>query len=169
MRIHITGNAGSGKTSLAKELGEILNVNVFGLDRIVWKANWVVTPKEERFLLEQELIDQQEWIIEGVSSAVRKAADCIIFIDLPRGVCIKRAGLRSFKYLFSTRPELPSNCPEIKIIHKLIKIIWQFDQYAKPNIINDMTSGNSITISTQSELDDFLAVVKQKKAITFVI
>jgi hypothetical protein len=30
MRIHITDNAGSGKATLARELGEILETDVFG-------------------------------------------------------------------------------------------------------------------------------------------
>ncbi len=140
MRIHITGNAGSGKTTLARDLGEILNIEVFGLDKIVWRENWVATPKDERAFLEEELTSKQEWIIEGVSSVARQSADYIVFLDLPRCTCLKRGVLRSFKYLFSSRPELPNNCPEIKIIHRLIKLIWQFNKYMRPSIINDINN-----------------------------
>ena len=163
MRIHITGNAGSGKTTLAKVLGEILEINVYGLDKIVWKENWEVTPKEERASLEQELTLKPEWIIEGVSSAVRKSADYIVFLDFPRSTCLKRGALRSLKHLFSPRPELPKNCPEIKIIHRLIKLIWQFNTLTKSNIINDIKEKSSITITNNKELYSFVESVRHNK------
>lgn len=165
MRIHITGNAGSGKTTLAKDLGEILDSKVFGLDKIVWKENWEVTPKEERAYLEKELTSKSEWIIEGVSSAARKSADYIVFLDFPRSTCLKRGVLRSLKHLFSSRPELPQNCPEIKILHRLIKLIWQFNKLTKPSIINDIKESNSITITNNNELYYFVEDVRHNKKI----
>ncbi len=165
MRIHITGNAGSGKTTLARELGAVLNVDVFGLDKIVWKENWGVTSKKERAALEGELTNKEEWIIEGVSSIARRSADYIIFLDLPRSTCLKRGVLRSFKHLFSTRQELPNNCLEFKIVHKLIKLIWQFNTLARPSIIGDMKNKNSITISSNNELYNFVENVKHNKAL----
>ncbi|CCN34445.1 hypothetical protein VIBNISO65_1780052 [Vibrio nigripulchritudo SO65] len=33
MKIHITGNAGSGKTTLASRLGEALDLSVYSLER----------------------------------------------------------------------------------------------------------------------------------------
>jgi len=165
MRIHITGNAGSGKTTLARELGELLDIKVYGLDKIVWKENWIATPGEERCLLEKDLASRPVWIIEGVSSIVRKSADIVIFLDMPRHICIKRGILRSFKYLFSSRPELPKNCPEIKILHRLVKIIWQFNRYAKPRIISDINKKDNITISNNSELNSFVEIVRHNKSI----
>ena len=40
VRIFITGNAGSGKTTLAGQMGEALRIPVFGLDSIVWLPGW---------------------------------------------------------------------------------------------------------------------------------
>ncbi|WP_101758513.1 AAA family ATPase [Oceanicoccus sp. KOV_DT_Chl] len=165
MRIHITGNAGSGKTTLAKELGDILNIPVFGLDKIVWKENWTVTPQEERAFREQELIIKHDWIIEGVSSTVRDSADWVVFLDFPQHICLKRGILRSFKYLFSTRPELPNNCPEIKIIHRLIKLIWQFNKYARPSILREISKKNYITICNNNDLYHFIESVRNNKVI----
>lgn len=47
-RIFVTGNAGSGKSTYAKRLGETLNLPVHGLDAIVWQSGWRKTPPEEK-------------------------------------------------------------------------------------------------------------------------
>ena len=163
MRIHITGNAGSGKTSLASQLGDILDLSVYGLDKIVWGENWSVTPPEERDPLVHELVMKPEWIIEGVSSVVRKEADFVIFLDFPRYVCIKRCVLRTLQFLFSTRPELPDNCLEYKIIPQLTKIIWQFPLIARDRILSDLNRGESIIITNKVELHQFIEEAKHNK------
>ena len=102
MRIHITGNAGSGKSTCAKNIGDVLGVHVYGLDKVVWKEGWKKTPLHERKRLEEELVAKPQWIIEGVSSIARQAADLIIFLDFPRGVCYLRCVKRNWRYLFSS-------------------------------------------------------------------
>ena len=47
-RILVTGNAGSGKTSLAQQLALQLSSPVHSLDTIVWQSGWVPTPREEK-------------------------------------------------------------------------------------------------------------------------
>lgn len=166
MKIHITGNAGSGKTTLAKELGTILNMKVFGLDKIVWQAGWKKTPSEERKRLEQQLVAESEWIIEGVSLVARQSSDFIIFLDFPRYTCVARCLKRNSRFLFRSRPELPENCPEIKIIPQLLRIIWQFPKVARPFIIKDLGNIDHVIIASNCELNDFINEVRQNKVIS---
>ncbi len=115
MRVHITRNAGSGKSTFAKTIGDTLGIKVYSLDKVVWREGWRSTPLDERKRLEEELVLKSRWIIEGVSSIVREAADVIIFLDVPRRLSYFRCVKRNWLYLFSSRPGLPDNCPEIKI------------------------------------------------------
>lgn len=135
MRIFITGNAGSGKTTLARTLGERLGLRVYGLDTIVWQAGWQKTPLDVRAQKELELAAQPSWVIEGVSSRVAKEADFIVFLDVPRWLCLWRACKRNLPYLFRSRPGLPENCPEWRIFPQLLKIIWQFPVRVRPKIL----------------------------------
>ena len=45
-RILVVGCCGAGKTTLSRELGEILRIPVYHLDRYFWKPGWVEDSKE---------------------------------------------------------------------------------------------------------------------------
>lgn len=154
-RIHITGNAGSGKTTLANQIGSALKLPVFGLDRIVWQPGWKKTDSLLRSEAEEALIQKDSWVIEGVSARVRQAADVIIFLDVRRSTALVRCAKRNWKYLFSSRPELPKNCPEILIIPELIKIIWCFNRAVRPSIMDDLYvhAGKVYIVRNQVQLD----------------
>ncbi len=165
MKIHITGNSGSGKSTLAKRLGSILEIPVYSLDSIVWKKGWQKTAVDERASKERELAENTTWIIEGVSAIIRQEADFIIFLDYPRVSCMARAFRRNIKYLFKSRPELPENCPELLILPTLLKIIWNFDVLAKPQILSTISSNRSIIMRNDREVIQFLNKVEHNPSI----
>ncbi|WP_104400569.1 topology modulation protein [Vibrio penaeicida] len=160
MRINITGNAGSGKTTLAKSLGEALDLPVASLDGVVWKEGWVTASKEERTRGEQGLIEPKSWIVEGVSKSVRENADFIVFLDIPRHICLLRCLKRNLPYLFKSRPELPKNCPEILILPSLLKLIWLFHVRAKPFILKSLSQQKGIVIKEPAEVEKLVAQIK---------
>jgi len=61
-RILIIGAGGAGKTTFARQLGEILGLAVVHLDALYWKPGWVEPPKDEwartvEGVLERERVD----------------------------------------------------------------------------------------------------------------
>lgn len=153
-RIHITGNAGSGKSTLARQIGRLLDVPVYGLDAIVWQSGWRKTPRDQRARMETDLIANPEWIIEGVSTTVRRAADVIIFLDTSRPRCYLNCLKRNWRYLFSNRPGLPENCPEIAIILPLTKLIWHFPKNAGLDILQEIArQGRKRTYIVRTKAD----------------
>lgn len=136
MKILITGNAGSGKTTFSKKLASKLQVNAYSLDSIVWKPGWQETPSNERREKIQKLIDGNSWIVDGVSSQVFLAADVIYFLDIPLHICIKNILVRFLTNGLKTRESLPENCPEYLGVFKAIKITFVYQKKTRPIIID---------------------------------
>lgn len=158
-KVLVTGNAGSGKSTVAKRIANRLDISCHGLDRIVWKEGWQKTPTFERSKEIRNLTQQKTWVIDGVDDEVMKAADTIIFLDIPRRVCFKRVPVRNWKYLFKSRPGLPENCPEILIIPRLLKIIWRFPVHVRPKILEEKAKrkpSRFIHIQNMADLENYL-------------
>ncbi len=134
MRINVTGNAASGKTTLAARLGEELGLPVFSLDSIVWRPGWKLAPPEERLAAERALAASPRWIIDGVSPHVRSQADLVVYLDVPPHVCALRGVLRALRYFRRTRPGLPEPCPDIQIVPYLLGLIHRFPKRAGATI-----------------------------------
>ena len=155
MRIHVTGNAGAGKTTLANQIASSLQLPVHYLDQLVWRPGWQKTDSAQLAILEQELINRPNWVIDGVSHSIRRAADLTIFLDVPRHICIARCVKRNLPYLFRSRPGLPENCPELRIFPTLMKVIWRFPDRVRPHIVNDISNGfKIIQIRDKQELEE---------------
>jgi adenylate kinase family enzyme len=156
-RINVTGNAGSGKTTLAKNLGQLLTVSVIHFDQIVWQPNWQKTPLEIRQQAEEKILNQKQWIIDGVSRLVREQADLVLFLDTPAYKCTFRAVKRTVRHLFKQRPELPENCPEYRIIPYLFKLIWRFPKEAGAEIrLEAQTSPKYRIVKTDKDIAQVL-------------
>ncbi|WP_251127837.1 MULTISPECIES: AAA family ATPase [unclassified Exiguobacterium] len=115
-RIMIIGSGGAGKFTLARQLGERLQLDVYHLDALMWKPGWVMATREERISIQQQLVKKGEWIIDGnfgnTLDLRLQAADTVILIDLPRIVCIYRVLKRVIRYRGTTRPDMGAFCEE---------------------------------------------------------
>ncbi len=151
MRIFITGNAGAGKTTLAKALGSQLSVPVVHLDQIIWQPYWQKTSDHDRSEAIEQITQSDNWIIEGVSEVVRTKADLTIFLDVPRYTCLLRCAKRNLPYLFRSRPELPAHCPEILIVPRILQIIWNFPNLVGKRLVFAANHSNNIRIATNRE------------------
>ena len=84
-RIAILGGPGTGKSTLAKNLGKELNLPIYHLDGINFLENWKEVGKEKRDKIILEKASQDKWIIEGTYKKTLKfrleRCDIAIFLD----------------------------------------------------------------------------------------
>ena len=134
------GNIGSGKTTLCKKLGVILDIPTYHFDQVVWQENWQKTALDVREALTKEWAARDVWVIDGVSKQFMVAADTVIFLDFPWYVCVWRTCKRNLKVLFRTRAEMPNGCSDYKVIPLIWRIIWNFKRTQNPWIIEAMAT-----------------------------
>ena len=92
MKIRIIGCSGSGKTYFAKKLSEKHNIPHFDLDDIQWDNSQdsygVKMPVEKRDFMLNDILQQPNWIIDGVYYAwvyrSFEEADLIYVLDMPK-------------------------------------------------------------------------------------
>ncbi len=121
-RIAIVGSGGSGKSTLARKIGEITGIEIFHLDKLFWKPGWKHIPKGELEDKIREIAAWDSWIIDGNYSSTMdlrfRAADTIIFLDLPLWTCLWGIARRRLMYEGRTRPDITEGCYE--------KLDWEF-------------------------------------------
>lgn len=142
---------------MAACLASILEREIIGLDRVVWQAGWMSTPREERLHAEEVIAGKKYWLLDGVSQTICQSADTVPFLDVPRHLSYWRVFKRNFPYMFRSRPGLPENCPEYAIVATLLRVIWNFPRRVRPKIIKVVqTEGDGkLVFHIQSEADLF--------------
>jgi len=130
-KISIIGCAGTGKSTLARQLGQITGLPVIHLDRIFWQPNWQSISDEEMQQRIQEQIANPAWIIDGNYSITKhgrlEASDVVIFIDFPRVMAIHNVLKRQLIFHNTPRPDMADGCKE-KIDAEFLKWIWNFNK-----------------------------------------
>ncbi len=105
MKIHIIGCSGSGKTYLAKKLSEKYSIPHFDLDNIQWDNTadgyGVKMPIDKRTALLKDILQNENWIIEGVYYAwvldCFRDADIIYLLETPKYIYTLRIIMRFIK------------------------------------------------------------------------
>ena len=162
-KIAIIGSPGAGKSTLAQQLGELLNIEIIHLDRYFWRPDWREKPRDARIEILNELVRKERWIIEGTylgSSEPRlNAADTIIFLDIPPWLCLYRIRQRHNKYKGQPRPDLPDGCSDnlnLKCVLKVLAFPFRGRRTLK-QMLRSYKSKRIIRLRSGKEVKDFLA------------
>src|SRR5215211_7294532 len=134
-RILVIGSGGAGKSTVSTKLGQLLNLEVHHLDKFYWRPGWVETPPEEWRETVTELIGRDSWIIDGNYSGTLELriqkCDTIVFLDLPRLLCLWRIVKRNFRYRNGGRPDIAAGCPE-KLDAEFVSWVWNYATRSRP-------------------------------------
>lgn len=168
-RVAVLGSPGAGKSVLARQLGEILGIEVFHLDAIFWKPGWVDPDRDEFYSQVHDIIARDEWIIDGndwrTLDPRLELADLIVYLDFHRFRCLYRVCKRRIQYAGRTRPDMAPGCPE-KIDVEFVRFIWNFPDHGGDRIItrvNDHSARKEIHyLHNPAEVRTFLQAMRHR-------
>jgi adenylate kinase family enzyme len=167
-RVLILGSGGAGKSTFAKQLGEILDIDVDHLDKYFWKPGWVKPSEEDWIATVAKLIERKRWIIDGNYSGTlaQRVARCdtMILLDMSRLLCIWRIIKRRLIYLNSTRPDIAKGCDE-KLDFEFVTWVWNYPRHTRPKILSLMQNNSEqkrmVRLRSDGEVRRFLNSLRQ--------
>jgi adenylate kinase family enzyme len=113
-RVVVTGMAGAGKSTFARQLSAKTGLAAIHLDFHFWKPGWVEPSEKEWRDVQSRLLAGEEWIADGnyheTLDLRLKRADTIVFLDTPWWLCAGRAFLRGLRRPQAT--QLPDGCED---------------------------------------------------------
>jgi adenylate kinase family enzyme len=132
-RILVLGSSGSGKSSLTRQLCQVLDIEPIHLDAHFWKPGWVSTPQPEWRQTVASLISRDSWIMDGTYESTLDlripAADTLIVLERSRLLCLWRCVKRKATIGDRQRPDAP---PGQKLDLAFLRYIWHYPEVTRP-------------------------------------
>lgn len=103
-RVVVLGRGGAGKSTFVRRLAGVTGLPRTELDELFWSADSTPEhplPRERWAAIQRELVAADGWILDGdlgrfdVLEPRLSAADTIVVLDFPLGICARRAVRRS--------------------------------------------------------------------------
>ena len=161
-RIVIIGCGGAGKSTLARQLGEKLDIPVVHLDKLFWKPGWVEVPKEEFDELHRQELSKDKWIMDGNFNRTMPEriarCDTVIYLDFSRLACLMGVIKRVLTTYGTVRPDMGEGCPE-RIDFEFLKWVWNYNKNKRERnyrLLNEAEHAETIVLKNRRAVKRFL-------------
>ncbi len=164
-RVLVIGCSGSGKSTLSQALAARLGLTYISMDRaFFWLPGWTLREHGEIRRLVADAVADERWIMDGTSPGTLDLrlprADLVVWLRMPRLLCIARVLKRRIRYAGRSRPEMTPGCPE-KIDYEFLHYIWNFERTETPEIREALAKHGPdvpvLTLRSPSEVRSLLA------------
>ena len=165
MKIAIIGFSGSGKSTMAKRLGEYYGAEVLHLDAVHFLPGWAEREKEDEQAIVQEFLDTHDaWVTDGNYTKLSyerrmEEADLILAMTFGRLRCLWRVMKRYLTFRNRTRPDMAKGCSE-KLDAEFVKwVLWKGRGKAQRRRIaglRERYGDKVVTLKNRRQADAFL-------------
>jgi len=136
-RVAVFGNAGGGKSTLARQLAEITGLPLHVLDKLQFRPGGDAVPHKEYLNVHAELLSKDTWIIDGYGDTASawerfSKADTLIFVDLPLRTHYWRVTTRLIQGLFADPEGWPEGSPLWSSTLSSYRVIPRCHRYLTP-------------------------------------
>lgn len=163
----VIGNAGGGKSTLARKLAKQRGLPHVEIDRLLWQDGWILTPADVYAQQHREIISRDEWLIDGlgrqdsIGGRIDRATE-IILVDMPLWMHFWLAAERQIAWATGALEHAPGGIGQMPPTRGLFQTIWQVDQDWMPAIRSLCTEaaarGKIVTrLTSVDELEAFSA------------
>ena len=168
-RVAVIGCGGSGKTRLANELAERLNLPVVHIDSHYWRTvtgRRVESTPEHWHTRHRDLIAADQWVIDGMKLGVLaerlERADTVIFLDLPIWECLSGIVRRRLRYRGQGQPDLGIYD---RINLQFLRWVWTFRTRQRPRLLALLGGfdGEQIVLHRRRDVRVFLSTIPTAK------
>jgi len=169
-KVAIFGNAGGGKSTLARTLAERTGIPLYVIDMMQFRAGGAAVPHDEFLKARAELLQRDEWIIdgyEGTKLAFERfaLADTLIHVDLPLFTHFRWVTKRLMQGLFADPPGWPPGSPLLSSSLQSYRVLWPCHRHLTPKYREFVASVRQHKrvhhLRSAADIDAFLSQVKQ--------
>jgi len=170
-KVAVFGNAGGGKSTLARRLAEITGLPLYPLDAIQFRAGGGKVPHEEYLKIHVDLLKRDQWVIDGfgcVASAWERfaAADTLVYIDLPLLTHYWWVTKRLAGGQFATPEGWPENSPMWSSTMSSYRVVWLCHRTLTPRyrkLVAEQASAKRVHhLKSPAEMKTFLQAVQRE-------
>ena len=177
-RVAVFGNAGGGKSTLARRLAQVTGLPLHVIDIVQFEGRYrpdatdggKVSDEEYR-RIHADLISRDRWIIDGFESVALAwerfaAADTLVYVDLPVLTHYWFVTKRLLKGLFGNPPGWPENSPLWESTLDSYRVIGRCHRFLTPKyrqfVAEASASKRVHHLKSPGEMQAFLAAVRRE-------
>jgi adenylate kinase family enzyme len=169
-RVAVFGNAGGGKSTLARRLAELTELPLYVVDMMQFRAGGAKVPHDEFLRAHADLLRRDEWIIDGFGNMTTAwerfaAADTPIYVDLPLLTHYRGVTKRFIKGLFASPKGWPENSPLWSSTLSSYRVIPLCHRQLTPRyrqLVADAAASKRVHhLRSQAQMQSFLEAVKR--------
>ena len=133
-RIMVYGVTGSGKTTLARKIGEATGLPWHSVDDLTWDPGWVQVPAEIQRGRIETICDQPSWVLDTAYGTWRDIplakVQLIVALDYPRWLSLFRLTRRTLRRVIDKKPICNGNHETLKgTLSRDSIIMWHFKSF----------------------------------------
>jgi adenylate kinase family enzyme len=174
-KVAVFGNAGGGKSTLARRLAAVTGLPLYPIDIIKYPegdylAGDAVT-HDEYVRIHADLLNRDQWIIDGFDSVALAwerfaAADTLVYVDLPLLTHGRWVTKRLVKGLFRNPEGWPENTPVWSSTLTSYRVLWPCHRRLTPRyrqLVADASSSKRVHhLTSPAEMKAFLQAVERE-------
>jgi adenylate kinase family enzyme len=132
-RIAVIGNAGGGKSTLARKIAARHGLPHIEIDALLWQPGWQPTPTEIYEAEHDRLIGTESWVIDGLGTlesieARLQRATGIVFVDMPLWMHVWLAAERQIAWARGEVAHPPGAAREPPPNEALFRMMFEVDR-----------------------------------------